>query len=86
MEEDSVRRLPGRFLAHYILEDFGRLLGSLLESLLKYNALEDGRLPRRLPISLPKSASDLENMYIKPRSEKPAYQKTFKWLKNRENE
>ncbi|WZZ70018.1 hypothetical protein YC2023_081388 [Brassica napus] len=41
MEEDSVRRLPRSFLAHYILEDFGRLMGSLLGSLLKYNALED---------------------------------------------
>ena len=41
MEEDSVRRLPGSFLAHYILENFGRLMGSLTENILKYNALED---------------------------------------------
>ena len=34
MEEDSVRR------AHYILEDFGRLMESLLGSFLKYNELE----------------------------------------------
>ena len=31
------------------------------------------RLPRRLPISLSKSDPDLKNMYIKSRSEKPAY-------------
>ncbi|KAG5378042.1 hypothetical protein IGI04_025884 [Brassica rapa subsp. trilocularis] len=39
-----------------------------------------------LPISLPTSVPDLKNMYLKPRSEKHAYQKTFKWFKNRENE
>ena len=49
-------------------------------SLLAHYILEDFE---RLPISLPKSAPDLKNMYIKPRSEKPKYQKTFKWLKNR---
>ena len=65
----------GRLLALYILEDFGRLMGSLL----KYNALEDfqktsrksssalyfRRLPRRLSINVPKSALDLKNLYIK---------------------
>ena len=51
---------PGSLLAHYILEDFGRLMGSLLGS---------------LSISLPKSAPDLKNMYIKLISEKRAYQK-----------
>ncbi|WZZ60799.1 hypothetical protein YC2023_060906 [Brassica napus] len=44
-------------------------------SLLAHYILEDFE---RLPISLPKSAPDLKNMYIKPRSEKPKYQKTFK--------
>ena len=59
-----------------------RILGSLL------GALYFRRLPRRLPISLLKSNPDLKNMYIKPKSEKTAYhiKKTFKWLKNRENE
>ena len=36
MEEDFVR-----ILAHYIFEDFGKLMGNLLGSLLIYNALED---------------------------------------------
>ena len=41
------------------------------------------RLPGRLPISFPKSDPHMKNMYIKPRSVKPAYhiKKTFKWLK-----
>ena len=62
MEEDSARRLSCSLLAHYILEDFGRLMRSLLGNLLKNNALE----------------------VFKPRSEKLAYKKMFKWLKNRE--
>ena len=53
-------------------------------SLLTHYILED--FQEDFPISLPKSTPDLKNMYIKPRSEKHAYKKTFKWLKNRENE
>ena len=73
----------------------GRLPGSRLEDFFEVvwktswkssSALYFRRLPRRLPISLPKSAPDLKNMYIKPKSKRLAYQKMFKWLKNRENE
>ncbi|KAG5397240.1 hypothetical protein IGI04_019054 [Brassica rapa subsp. trilocularis] len=47
-------RLPCKsLLALYILEDFGRLVGSLLGSLLKYNGLEDfQKTSRRLLGSL----------------------------------
>ena len=40
MEEDFARRL----VAHYILEDFGRLMGRFPGRLLKYNALEDNNV------------------------------------------
>ncbi|KAG5388289.1 hypothetical protein IGI04_029830 [Brassica rapa subsp. trilocularis] len=59
MEEDSIR----------ILEDFMEVVW---KTSLK-SALYFRRLPRRLPISLPKSDPDLRNMYIKLRSEKHAY-------------
>ena len=39
--EENFQEVSRSLLAHYILEDFGRLIGSLLENLLKYNVLED---------------------------------------------
>ena len=54
-------------------KSFGRLHWSRLEDWKSSSALYFRRLPRRLPIGLPKSDPDLKNMYIKPRSEKPAY-------------
>ena len=66
MEEDPVRRLPGSRL-----EDFLEVVWKT--SWKSSSALYFRRLPRRLPIGLPKSDPDLKNMYIKPRSEKPAY-------------
>ena len=53
------------------LKSSRRLLENLLKS--SSSALYFKRLPRRLPIGLLKSDPDLKNMYIKSRSEKPAY-------------
>ena len=81
MEKDPVRRLPGSRM-----EDFFEVVWKT--SWKSSSALYFRRLPRRLPISLSKSDPDPKNMYIKLKSEKPAYhiKKMFKWLKNKESE
>ena len=86
MEEDPVRRLPGSRLEDFpevvwktSRKSSGRLPGIRLEDFPEVVWKTSQKSPssalyfRRLPIGLLKSDPDLKNIYIKPRSEKPAY-------------
>ncbi|WZZ86704.1 hypothetical protein YC2023_115283 [Brassica napus] len=84
IEENSIRRLPESLQnisssTLYFRRLWKTYRKSSRKSSWKYSsALYFRKLLRRLPISLSKPAPDLKNLYIKPRFEKPSYQKMFK--------
>ncbi|WZY99038.1 hypothetical protein YC2023_071367 [Brassica napus] len=93
MEEDFVRRLPGSpYDFHEVQKTFRksrRLPGSPkteMEVVWKTSWKSSGKLPGSRLVSRPRSLPDMKSLHIKSRSEKPAYPKTFKWLKRREND